>query len=1081
MKKKFSTFLAGFALLGAVFSVNAQLTDHSIELRSVDTIPQLNAVESVSTGGNAGLFVLSVADDAGDPTTTVLGINSATGQIEAVDMSTDSFSLNSNILWCVDVEKETANRPYTYTFLNKGQGEYLGLDIDDEIKGLATGDSSSTKTNGSEVTKWSLSSMIEAMVPGAMYSALPYQGDSVVGFVVNGEDVVFIKQSFDEALTGDASFTTFVLAELEDVLLTEDQFNTKLSTLTTQQAQNGITLTFSKDVLNSENPFETALFAVAPLSGTTSYVSLTNKDGEYLVADTAYHNEKGTKFIKFNWYAAEIVSDTTDTTLLAQRGSFALTYNPTYDKLYIQVEEVTLKQDSVEYWADDDSSDVYINAYVQIQDLFPGEYDVVTVGNWQNFEIYLGIESCTPVDDNDKISLDNDLYLIKDGNKYLAVPIHGDSIASWVTIEDNYLQDPWQMPAFQWVVEKTQTSSSVSSVKITNREFEDVSLGTVQLYANNAVTSGVTILNGDVFTGSTNIRESYFVADPANYKADEYLGYRKFDDDSIRVTSYTLRYIHGLSDDTYVYGDSILAVDANGNKNIFSLDILVDTTGVSTVKTYGYVTDAVEGLAQLKRQAYRMKVKSVREDKYVGHNIEDQYIISAYNTLTAGDTTNNNAGRVGVFYFKANNYKEDNGLTYYALVDTFGYYGIAADSLRKVSVSDVSIILKGEEMTETRTSAFAIEINDTPVYRNFNVDLPEGTVAPNNGSDTICFYERYRKEYLQMEGNENFMVAGIDFLGIDALEKAPNGVAFIVDTAWVGRGLGYIKPQYLISIDRNDQEFVDVIPCPLEHNHGYDKDGNPLDAYTCSHATPAVPAFNRGKYLVNFRDSADDDYKWKKFDRAGFVDAAHIGDSLYILKGMFAGLTNDYIDTAAIKAADARATTVVDRYIVDLTGDQHKTVTWSMRYFDIENTAINNEFLIESMPRDIADEIQPIYAQWLKMNNGCLVLSDATESKFDEITTGGDDALIFNVVKYEENDDDATDDEVIAETSVVVIAGQGSVTVKNAAGKKVSISNILGQTVANTVVTSDNVTIAVPAGVVVVSVEGEAAVKAIVK
>ncbi|MCC8133114.1 MAG: DUF6383 domain-containing protein, partial [Tannerellaceae bacterium] len=75
----------------------------------------------------------------------------------------------------------------------------------------------------------------------------------------------------------------------------------------------------------------------------------------------------------------------------------------------------------------------------------------------------------------------------------------------------------------------------------------------------------------------------------------------------------------------------------------------------------------------------------------------------------------------------------------------------------------------------------------------------------------------------------------------------------------------------------------------------------------------------------------------------------------------------------------------------------------------------------------------------------------------------------------------ATDNEVIAETSVVVIAGQGSVTVKNAAGKKVSINNILGQTVANTVVTSDNATIAVPAGVVVVSVEGEAAVKAIVK
>ena len=66
-------------------------------------------------------------------------------------------------------------------------------------------------------------------------------------------------------------------------------------------------------------------------------------------------------------------------------------------------------------------------------------------------------------------------------------------------------------------------------------------------------------------------------------------------------------------------------------------------------------------------------------------------------------------------------------------------------------------------------------------------------------------------------------------------------------------------------------------------------------------------------------------------------------------------------------------------------------------------------------------------------------------------------------------------------SDVTVIAGNGQVTVAGAAGKKVVITNILGQTVANTVVTSDNATIAAPAGVVVVAVEGEGAVKAIVK
>lgn len=74
-----------------------------------------------------------------------------------------------------------------------------------------------------------------------------------------------------------------------------------------------------------------------------------------------------------------------------------------------------------------------------------------------------------------------------------------------------------------------------------------------------------------------------------------------------------------------------------------------------------------------------------------------------------------------------------------------------------------------------------------------------------------------------------------------------------------------------------------------------------------------------------------------------------------------------------------------------------------------------------------------------------------------------------------------TANEGVAVSEVKVLAGEGNVTIAGAAGKKVVISNILGQVVANTVISSDNAVIAAPAGVVVVAVEGEAAVKAIVK
>ena len=71
--------------------------------------------------------------------------------------------------------------------------------------------------------------------------------------------------------------------------------------------------------------------------------------------------------------------------------------------------------------------------------------------------------------------------------------------------------------------------------------------------------------------------------------------------------------------------------------------------------------------------------------------------------------------------------------------------------------------------------------------------------------------------------------------------------------------------------------------------------------------------------------------------------------------------------------------------------------------------------------------------------------------------------------------------EGINASEVSVIATDGGVIIIGAQGKKVTISNVLGQTIANTVISSDKATIAAPAGVVVVAVEGEAAVKAIVK
>ena len=78
-------------------------------------------------------------------------------------------------------------------------------------------------------------------------------------------------------------------------------------------------------------------------------------------------------------------------------------------------------------------------------------------------------------------------------------------------------------------------------------------------------------------------------------------------------------------------------------------------------------------------------------------------------------------------------------------------------------------------------------------------------------------------------------------------------------------------------------------------------------------------------------------------------------------------------------------------------------------------------------------------------------------------------------------DEQTVDNSTIDASSVSVIAIDGAIIVKGAQGKKVTVSNVLGQTIANTVISSDEATIAAPKGYVTVAVEGEAAVKAIVK
>ena len=258
--------------------------------------------------------------------------------------------------------------------------------------------------------------------------------------------------------------------------------------------------------------------------------------------------------------------------------------------------------------------------------------------------------------------------------------------------------------------------------------------------------------------------------------------------------------------------------------------------------------------------------------------------------------------------------------------------------------------------------------------------------------------------------------------------------AMLADTASISNTY---RPQYMLAVDAT------IVPegkwCE-EHQSS-----------TCEHAVP-TRGYVEGRYLVNLVDSAkaataagikfaDNKFVHEFYNteatpyyRLGFVSAKHIGDSLIITS------TNDTIDLAANRPND-------------------KVCTFAFKYVDANRDAFTIETLYRTYDYDSDGDVDAQDRGYIKYQNGIPV-----------VTPRASEAWVFDL---DETSETPTANETIATSSVVVAGVNGAVVVKGAEGKNVIVSTILGKVVANEVVSSDNATIAAPAGVVVVSVDGE--------
>ena len=330
------------------------------------------------------------------------------------------------------------------------------------------------------------------------------------------------------------------------------------------------------------------------------------------------------------------------------------------------------------------------------------------------------------------------------------------------------------------------------------------------------------------------------------------------------------------------------------------------------------------------------------------------------------------------------------------------------------------------------------QINSNDLFDIQKVEAPE-YVKKSQGDVIRIFRE---------ENDHDVMYEKGEFLNLGNIAQLTDMAPGLqVDTAYVNRGHNN-RYQYLLVVN---PKYVPAEPCDIP--------GHPT----------IHPDTTYGRFLVNMIDSAvytnkygeihankfiNDKEADETYVKLGFVWGYRTGDKLYLTEGQKFNKVKSVID---LNSRDFNIAKFAFRYVNAAANDENGAFKIQTRYVDY-NSAIN--------VKDQKDRRENNNG-YLKTINGVVVVTEGV-ARGEEFNLAAESSA-------------PTANDGISTSEVSVIAGSGIVTIKGAEGKTVVIANVLGQTIANTVLSSDNATISAPAGVVVVAIEGEAAVKAIVK
>ncbi len=610
-------------------------------------------------------------------------------------------------------------------------------------------------------------------------------------------------------------------------------------------------------------------------------------------------------------------------------------------------------------------------------------------------------------------------------------------------------------------------------------------------------------------------------------------GYFNEPDDALRESTYTFQHLQDMKADLYLSESNgyVKLADAD-DATEFELyrafswvpteneesDGLYDFTYTDSYE-YGYNNDLVKPLYGA---CYKLKVKDENlidnDHKFLAITNQHKYVIATEDEINSDDKLT-----FAIVALKENNDLE--GVHAYAIQNapfsieaTKAVANATADDLKgltledgkfskggvvyfeasaegqvfgKMEIENVSLYAKIADLCETTTDAFIMNQADRKLYYKIDDEYV------NNDKKVLALKDA-EGEYLYEDSSSKLAKENnLNYLAVENKTVTTKNEGFYVD--YVAKSTTAM-PQYLLAVG------VDSVPAYTYCTEGF-HGINP----GCGHIAE-VPGYVEGRYLVNFNDSVKKAYTIDKLSknaspflssnyvRLGFVEALHQGDTLYVMKdgNQLADWKEGALDNSGNYVVPEFFNAENDGKIYDKVAldGKHNNVAFSFRNTGYEDGG----FLIESNDLGNTAQIGSFAGAWIKIHNNVPVLTqfinvngnhntgDTTDSwkQYADYTvpaTFGElinQAAIFNA-DFETKDASATANEAISTADVTVAATTGAVVVKGAAGKSVVITNILGQTLATAIISSDNATINVPAGIAVVAVEGEEAAKVVVK